>query len=302
MEIDLYKLHYIYNLINIDYFNTIPNDVLLDYIAYDFSTHHPSSNTHEMTLKSRNDTINRIKNGLSKSEMKKYINIINEVSEIEILDHIRFRDKILIKTGKKVKFSFRNKIEFQSEHLLLSKIITELNKNTLINIVYNEELIKIIEEPIKIVNDVIENIYNVVLLKNCTDYTEEGLYQKHCVGGYIRDTSHIISIRRNDLRCTVEYGVDKFMSFSDKKVQRKQAKMVSNQLPSNEWVSVLKILDNRIDILQKENDLLKKETVTVPKINNTSILEKYNLHLDNVNLDEIVDTLNIELFDTAMPF
>ncbi len=145
----------------------------------------------------------------------------------------------LIEIFPHVGFNATTWTKFQLEHAEYSKLRAAIRRGYTIELLYDEEITKIIEEPIYSHDDV----YYPIILKNDFDYNFEGKHMHHCVGGYIDySTSMIISVRQStpdsDERVTCEYeSVNKLV---------RQARYFNNGAPPAHFIQPLENLKSRI--------------------------------------------------------
>lgn len=98
---------------------------------------------------------------------------------------------------------------FDQEHIKLSEEVSKIDKGFVISYKFNPLMVKDVETPLGVNGE-----YVPYILKDETDYSEEGKYMKHCVGTYYdKDKSIIVSLRNNsdytldgrDERWTIEF-------------------------------------------------------------------------------------------------
>lgn len=138
-----------------------------------------------------------------------------------------------------------NLADFHREHLELAKLDRAIKKGYSVKYIFEERLIKLIENPIKIKNENNEIIgtFYPVLLKIDAEYTEEGEHMHHCVASYAdKEKSIIVSLREDspigNERVTCEYDTwDKGCV---------QEKYFCNAKPPERFESALVILQDRI--------------------------------------------------------
>jgi len=138
-----------------------------------------------------------------------------------------------------------NLADFHREHLELAKLDRAIKKGYSIKYIFEDRLIKLIENPIKIKNENKEIIgtYYPVLLKIDAEYTEEGEHMHHCVASYAdKEKSIIVSLREDspigNERVTCEYDT------RDRGCV--QEKYFCNAKPPERFDSALVILQDRI--------------------------------------------------------
>lgn len=292
-DVNIFKLFYMYNFFGIDLLNQMSDIDLLKLCKNDIYPLNLKENSNSDLDSLINEISKKINSyNLSKSEINRFFKLsISQgfTNQTEIHDHITFRDEILEKTGQKIKFGFRNKEEFQDEHMVLTKILIELRKNYTTNITsYTNEFILFLEQPIynfdepfynykpvsdsKISNEFAVQEHNKVLkfksvlLKTSVEYEEEGRFQSHCVGNYIKGSSHIVSLRNDqNKRCTIEI---------DRNGKIIQSKLYKNELPSEYWEIGINIIKDRFKQLIDDNKLLPKQTLDKPKEIDNNLLFK----------------------------
>jgi hypothetical protein len=187
---------------------------------------------------------------LSPREKNNLINLYNItltdfLSTQDITDHLYLQEK-LDRKDIKVKLKAQNLKEFDTEHLQWSTILAKAQRVNEIKYNYNSLFVDEVETPITYNSQT----YHPLILKDDLEYTEEGSYQKHCVGSYIdRYACDIISIRRADgERVTLEYVIDK----EKKKATLVQTKLKHNKYPDEEWKRIIYFLEETINHLVKE--------------------------------------------------
>lgn len=139
--------------------------------------------------------------------------------------------------------------EFHNEHLELSRLERLIKKGSVIEYVFDDKLISMIEEPIKVweLDGIVHNekyrMYYPVLLKQEMEYSEEGSHMHHCVASYSnKETSIIVSLRADSTvgaeRVTNEFDVrDKTCT---------QSRYFCNQTPPEHFEDALEALKRRI--------------------------------------------------------
>ena len=144
----------------------------------------------------------------------------------------------------------KNWQEFHNEHLELSRLDRLIKKGSVIEYVFDEKLILMIEEPIKVweldgIYPSMEKyrMYYPVLLKQEMEYSEEGSHMHHCVASYSnKEISIIVSLRADSViggeRVTNEFDVrDKTCT---------QSRYFCNQVPPEHFEDALDALKRRI--------------------------------------------------------
>lgn len=236
-DVDLHKVAYLQSILGIDFFNKIHNEVLVPFVS--------------SGLFLNNVTLPEIV--LSKTSKNKIIRSLYLINYDLLKDHIDMAIKLKDKYNFSFTFAYRDRKEFDKEHALLGKLLVELSEKDEIVIDYDPEIINKIEEPIEVGKDL---EFEVKLLSSKSDYKEEGIYQSHCVGGYVNHSCHIISLRNKSTRCTIEYTYNG---------ERRQTKMKNNQLPDQEWLDIINILDDRVTKLIKDKVLEPKKFTTIQR-------------------------------------
>lgn len=153
---------------------------------------------------------------------------------------------------------------FHEEHLQFSRLYHLINRGYTIEFIFDDDLIKTIEEPITTSG---ATFYPVILKKDI-EYTEEGKHMHHCVGSYSeRETSLIVSLRENgkhsDSRVTCEYN-----TMTKRVVQERS---FCNGVPPEQFLKPLEILRERIG--NYRDSIKSKEKVKTP-FTKQEIMEK----------------------------
>lgn len=210
---------------------------------------------------------------LSNHDKKRIIDLIRDDEEITwvlIKDHLSMI-KGLETFGENFKMKFKSRKEFNDEHYELSELLNSYKKGNVTRI-YNEEFIKEVELPI--MGFGVD--YYPKVLTTTSEYNEESQTQSNCVKTYI-DTPHslIVSLRLSDEnakeRLTVEYHIKR------NSLKRIQTRARFNETPSNSWDLPLEILDNRIELLYKNNTfelpIYRKEYATGKILETKAVFE-----------------------------
>lgn len=159
-----------------------------------------------------------------------------------------------------IEMTASNLKDFHTEHLEFSSIDRAIRKGFSIKYIFEDRLIKHIEEPILIKdehNNIIETYYPV-LLKIDGEYTEEGSHMHHCVASYAdKERSIIVSVREGSPtgseRVTCEFDV------RDKSCV--QAKYFCNAVPPERFEFALEKTKHRIKIFRGSIKSISKEKV-----------------------------------------
>ena len=168
----------------------------------------------------------------------------------EIKDHINTK-KRLFEVGEKVSIIAKNAQDFKREHREWSSLLHYLMSDQSTEYYYNPKALELIEQDYK--------DFKVLVLKNETDYFEEGETQKNCVRSYLPQyKSMIFSIRNSDnkrLTCEVDKGAIV------------QVREVCNGEPSEEWDEVISEMKKRIRVLFNKNLLKPSVKITYKRAN-----------------------------------
>jgi hypothetical protein len=204
--------------------------------------------------------------------------IINENFIGQVIDHFRMLNRIR-EYDPNIRMKANTRTKFHSEHMELSKIISQIKKGWVIQYFYPEETIRQIQQPIKVFKSIDMNpdlkglnmdeyitITPFVLTRE-EEYIEEGKFMHHCVASYAEtDTSMIISLRteNEDDRVTCEFKI------SDGRLV--QAKHFSNAQPPKQFEFVIEAVSDLVRIHARFGTLnwLKKDRVPI-KINGIEI-------------------------------
>lgn len=281
-SIDFGKVKFFHSILHRDYFNKIDNNLLIKQHRVHNMLLDVDINRCEV-LAFHKDTL------LTFSEQNKIINIIGEISDSDIYDHIVMRDTIFKKMNRFVKMNFRNAQEFRSEHALFSTLTGECKKDYTVKLEYPEEMVEAIEKPIIVpieneAGEIEELEFKSFLLTSTEDHLEEGMYQSHCVGSmnYVeRKQAIIISLRKDNIRMTSEFNSDNGNYL--------QNRMAFNHLPKNEWEKAKDEINSRIKRLFERGVLKPKEITKIPLKSNDSILNEMeseqNVRYVGINFD-----------------
>lgn len=167
-----------------------------------------------------------------------------------------------------VKMRSKTWSEFHNEHLELSKLDRTIKRGYIIEYVFDERMVKMVEEPIKVYKkhpsgwDMSEfQIFYPVLLKQDIEYSEEGTHMHHCVASYAnKEVSIIISLRLGS-RTGSERVTNEFDT-RDKKCL--QSRYFCNAQPPENFVEAIQFLERRIKNYQYSiKSLEKKQTPLV---------------------------------------
>lgn len=144
----------------------------------------------------------------------------------------------------------KNWQEFHNEHLELSRLERAIKKGYIIEYVFEDRLINLIEEPIKVYEkfgihtDLSKHrMYYPVLLKQDLEYSEEGSHMHHCVASYSNKELSIIVSLRLDSPASNERVTNEFDVRTKTCVQ---SRYFCNAAPPEHFEEALKILERRI--------------------------------------------------------
>ena len=223
-------------------------------------------------------------------------NSVNENYIGLVVDHFRMLNRIR-EYDPNIRMRANNKTKFHTEHMELSKIITQIKKGWVIQYFYPEETIRQIQQPIKVFKSIdigpdlkgtdMDDYITIIplVLTREEEYIEEGKFMHHCVASYAEtDTSIIVSLRTEDEqdRVTCEFQISNGNLI--------QAKHFSNATPPKQFERVIEEVTDLIRIHARFGTLnwLKKDRVPI-KINGIEIApEKREPRrlIDILNLDD----------------
>lgn len=204
--------------------------------------------------------------------------IVNENFIGLVVDHFRMLNRIR-EYDPNIRMRANNRTKFHTEHMELSKVISQIKKGWVIQYFYPEETIRQIQQPIKVCKsiDIVQDIKGTDMEEYVTitpyvltreeEYIEEGKFMHHCVASYAEtDTSMIVSLRTEDQqdRVTCEFQIS-----SGKLIQ---AKYFSNAQPPKQYEFVIDAISDLVRIHARFGTLnwLKKDRVPI-KINGIEI-------------------------------
>jgi hypothetical protein len=248
--LDLSNIKFYYDLLGVDLFNKIKDEVFLTTTISDLLT----------GLNYSNPII------LSKKEKENIVSVLNTTTTSELtfslLDHFQFK-KDLEKYGEFVKINVKTYDEFVVEHFEWSSLLQSY-KTGVVDRFYGDEAY-LVEKPIKY-ND--ETFYPV-LLKTTEQYENESMTQSNCVRTYSeKPHCFIVSLRKGDknsnIRATIEF------QFRKKELLRIQTLGRFNKLLSEEWNSPVDELTNFA------NYLYQKEFIKLPQMTKKYMNGKVN--------------------------
>jgi hypothetical protein len=158
-----------------------------------------------------------------------------------IIDHIEMIEKIN-EFDPNIRWRSTTYTDFHNEHMEFSKIISLMKKGWTMEYVFDNRMVRKVEEPIVVLcDDLITRTFVPHILKREEEYAEEGAYMHHCVAGYAnKESSIIISLRLDDgqERVTTEY---------EKKTGKcHQERYFCNKIPPIYFNEALEILRERV--------------------------------------------------------
>lgn len=158
-----------------------------------------------------------------------------------------------------------NGLDFHAEHIELAKLQRTIKKGYSVRYNFDEKLIKVIEEPIK----VDDTTYYPYILKLDNEYGEEGHHMHHCVASYSdRENSIIVSLREDSV-----YGSERVTSeFSALTKECVQSKYFCNAVPPERFEHPLTILRSRVSSYSKSIKSKSKEQIPLV-INGVEIIK-----------------------------
>ena len=211
------------------------------------------------------------------SETEKGISVDENFMAL-VMDHFRMLSKIR-EYDPNIRMKANNRTKFHTEHMELSKIITQIKKGWVIQYFYPEETIRQIQQPIKVFKSIkigptlmgtdMDDYINITpyVLTREEEYIEEGKFMHHCVASYAEtDTSMIVSLRTDDEqdRVTCEFQISNGNLI--------QARYFSNATPPKQFEYIIESVTDLVRIHARFGTLnwLKKDRVPI-KINGIEI-------------------------------
>ena len=249
--LDLSNIKFYYDLLGVDLFNKIKDDVFLTSTLSDV---YNGSNFSTPII-------------ISKKEKENIVSILNTTTTSEftfsLSDHFQFK-KDLEKYGEFVKINAKTHDEFVVEHSEWS-LLLQSYKTGVVDRFYGDDAY-LVEKPIKY-ND--ETFYPV-LLKTTEQYENESMVQSNCVRTYSeKPHCFIVSLRKGDknsnIRATIEF------QFRKKELLRIQTLGRFNKLLLEEWNSPVDELTNFA------NYLYQKEFIKLPRMTKKYMNGKVNV-------------------------
>ena len=231
-----------FNILGPDFFRQLPISLLTTTSTIDaYRVVGPHSKKSDLD---GDPAIERYSN-LTTQERRNIISISKTMKEAspyflgEIRDHISLKDK-LSEVGEKGSIVSKTIDDFKIEHREWSSLLHYLMSDQSTQYYYKPKTIELLEKEYK--------DYKILILKDETDYFEEGEAQRNCVRSYLSTYgSMIFSIRNQEgkrLTCEVNEG------------NIIQMREVCNGEPSEEWNGVIDQMKTKIKHLYSIN-LLK---------------------------------------------
>lgn len=245
-NIDLQKVVSLYQMLGVDYFNKLKDNV----VQYENTPTNGSLN-YLMNVQNMYDKIQ-----LNNGDKGRIVNILNDkVNFSLIVDHLQMIEKLNNEYEYRFKMKFTCRESFNNEHYDLSELINSYKKGD-ITIHYGDSAVKKIEEPIFGPDGI--DYYPVVLLTS-KDFNEESQIQSNCVRTYVeRPNMMIISLRQgssnSEDRATLEYR------FRRNEIIRTQSLGKFNKDLSPRYGMSLEVLDLRL------KELYRKDILHLPKM------------------------------------
>ena len=223
-------------------------------------------------------------------------NSVNENYMGLVVDHFRMLNRIR-EYDPNIRMKANNRTKFHTEHMELSKIMTQIKKGWVIQYFYPEETIRQIQQPIKVFKSIdigaglkgtdMDDYISITpfVLTREEEYIEEGKFMHHCVASYAEtDTSMIVSLRTEDEqdRVTCEFKISNGTLV--------QSRHFSNATPPKQFEHVIDVVSDLVRLHARFGTLnwLKKDRVPI-KINGIEIApEKREPRrlIDILNLDD----------------
>lgn len=245
-NIDLQKVVSLYQMLGVDYFNKLKDNV----VQYENTPTNGSLN-YLMNVQNMYDKIQ-----LNNGDKGRIVNILNDkVNFSLIVDHLQMIEKLNNEYEYRFKMKFTCRESFNNEHYDLSELINSYKKGD-ITIHYGDSAVKKIEEPIFGPDGI--DYYPVVLLTS-KDFNEESQIQSNCVRTYVeRPNMMIISLRQgssnSEDRATLEYR------FRRNEIIRTQSLGKFNKDLSPRYGMPLEVLNLRL------KELYRKDILHLPKM------------------------------------
>ncbi len=249
-EVDFYTLHYLYDLLGVDFFNklnltfTFKTTQINNFsTSRNLGTEYPK-NKYDINNSEKNAIVNLCNDYVKKTKETSIIRVEHSLVSL-LTDHLRFKNN-LKEFEVDVRFKAKTKEEFNREHDEWTNTLDSY-RNGIIDRNYPDMMIKELQEIIMGPH----MDYYPVLLMSSDDYNEESHHQKNCVRTYVeRPESLIISIReggrKGKERATVEFRYNK----GSHPTNVQSLGRFNGYLSSN-WSYVLEEIQNRVKRLSE---------------------------------------------------
>lgn len=194
----------------------------------------------------KHDLVSRLVDDQTKENIIKILNEVNSTTKTHgmfglIRDHIDMIEKIN-EYDPNIKWRATNYTDFHNEHMEFTKIISLMKKGWTHEYVFDNRMVRKVEEPITILgDDLITRTFKPQILKREEEYAEEGAFMHHCVAGYAnKESSIIVSVRLND-------GLERVTCEYEKKTGAcHQERYFCNKIPPAYFNEALEILRERV--------------------------------------------------------
>ena len=155
-------------------------------------------------------------------------------------DHASMLEK-LKEYYPEMRFRATNIEDFNNEHTEFSKLVSLIKKGWVWEYVYDNRMIRNVEDRIQVEHEEKTYEFQPVILKREEEYSEESTYMHHCVGTYAgKTTSMIISLRDvngfDRVTCEVEKKTGNYV----------QERYFCNAEPPPQFKEALSILSKRL--------------------------------------------------------
>lgn len=299
------KLYSLYNILGIDRFNKLPDNIFDEYYCYNGLEKPMEANrcgkfwttTYQPNQK---DILNIIPN-LTNKEKDRIMGISNFLDDSGfgmLMEHLTFK-KDLLNLGEDVKLKFNTKEELVEEHEEFSRIIQSYRKGEVERFYGN--VINDLEKPIIHEGET----YYPVILRKTYDYEKESQHQRNCVRTYAeRPDCIILSIRKGsqdgDERITVEY------QYRKNELINVQERARFNETPSQTFSHVARLELVNLNLLYKLGSLKLPKMVKTFRngrtVNQQSVFEEIDFGSDFsggkiVRMTPMWDVNTVELHD-----
>ena len=233
-----------FTILGPDFFRQLPLSLLTSTSSADsYRVVSPHSTKSDLTDSPLSNAMEMSSN-LTTQERRNIISISKTMKEAspyflgEIRDHISLKRK-LAEVGEKGSITAKTIDDFKIEHREWSSLLHYLMSDQSTQYYYKPKTIELVEKEYK--------DYKILILKDETDYFEEGEAQRNCVRSYLSTYgSMIFSIRNQEgKRLTCEVNEGKII----------QMREVCNGEPSEEWNGIIDQMKIRIKHLYSMNVL-----------------------------------------------